>query len=78
MSPWRLLDVLADRLTNPHEPPGRDASEHPVHHRPRQRVAVGEVISSGSVIGQALIVSMSYSVASSPTNCERSSPTSRR
>jgi hypothetical protein len=38
----RLLDLVADWLADPGEPAGRHASEHPVHHRPRQRVAVGE------------------------------------
>jgi hypothetical protein len=38
-----LLDLEADSLTGPGELAGRDAREHPVHHRPRQRVAIGEV-----------------------------------
>ena len=39
-----LLDLLADRLGDPGELPGRHAGEHPVHHRPLQRVTVGEVL----------------------------------
>ena len=39
-----LLDLAADRLADPGELARRDAGEHPVHHRPRQRVAVGEVL----------------------------------
>ena len=40
----RLLDLAADGLADPREPPCRDAGEHPVHHRPRQRVTVGEIL----------------------------------
>jgi len=40
----RLLDPGADGLADPRELARRDAGEHPVHHRPRQRVAVGEVL----------------------------------
>src|SRR5687767_6947297 len=39
----RLLDVCADGLADRCELAGRDAGEHAVHHRPRQRVAIGEV-----------------------------------
>jgi len=39
-----LLDGLADRLADPREPSCRDAGEHPVHHRPLQRIAVSEVL----------------------------------
>jgi Transposase DDE domain group 1 len=39
----RPLDLLTDGLADPREPARRDAGEHPVHHRPRQRVAIGEV-----------------------------------
>ena len=39
-----LLDLFADRLADPGELPGRDAGEHPVHHRPLQRIAIGEVL----------------------------------
>jgi site-specific DNA recombinase len=38
------LDLAADRLADARVFAGRDAGEHPVHHRPRQRVAVGEVL----------------------------------
>ena len=40
----RLLDLAADRLADTSKLAGRDAGEHPVHHRPRQRVAVSEVL----------------------------------
>ena len=40
----RGLDVGADRLADPRELARRDAGEHPVHHRPRQRVTIGEVL----------------------------------
>ena len=40
----RLLDLAADGLADLRELAGRDAGEHPVHHRPRQRVAVGQVL----------------------------------
>src|SRR5215211_677581 len=39
----RLLDLAADGLADRRELARRDAGEHAVHHRPRQRVAVGEV-----------------------------------
>ena len=39
-----LLDLCTDRLADTGEAAGGDAGEHPVHHRPRQRVAVGEVL----------------------------------
>ena len=38
------LDLLADRLAHHRELAGRYAGENPVHHRPRQRVTVGEVL----------------------------------
>jgi hypothetical protein len=38
----RGLDCAADRLTDAGEAARGDAGEHPVHHRPRQRIAVGE------------------------------------
>jgi len=41
--PLGLDDLLADRLTRAREPAGRDAGQHLLEHRPRQRVAVGEV-----------------------------------
>ena len=39
-----LLGLGADGLTDLLEAARGDAGEHPVHHRPRQRVAVGEVV----------------------------------
>ena len=39
----RLLNLLADRLPHALKPARGDAREHPVHHRPCERVAVGEV-----------------------------------
>jgi hypothetical protein len=39
----RALDAQADGLADRRELPGRDAGEHAVHHRARERVAVGEV-----------------------------------
>ena len=39
-----LLDLLADRLADAGELARRHAGEHPVHHRPGQRIAVGEVL----------------------------------
>jgi hypothetical protein len=39
-----LLDLLADRLAHDREPACGDAGEHPVHHSPCERVAVGEVL----------------------------------
>ena len=39
-----LLDFLADRLADDRVLPGRDAGKHPVHHRPRQRIPIGEVL----------------------------------
>jgi hypothetical protein len=45
MSETAVLPVAeADCSTSPREPPGRDAGEHPVHHRARQRVTVGKVL----------------------------------
>ncbi len=40
----RLLDLAADRLADLGELARRDAREHPAHHRPRQRVTVGELL----------------------------------
>jgi hypothetical protein len=40
----RGLDLAADRLADLGELARRDAGEHAVHHRPGQRVAVGEVL----------------------------------
>ena len=37
------LDLLADRLLGAREATRRDASEHPLEHHARERVAVGEV-----------------------------------
>jgi hypothetical protein len=38
------LDLVADGLTHGRALARRDAGEHPVHHRPGERVAVGEVL----------------------------------
>jgi hypothetical protein len=40
----RLLDAGADRFANISEAAGGDTGEHPVHHRPGERIAVGEVL----------------------------------
>ncbi len=40
----RLLDLAADGLADLRELARRDAGEHPVHHRPRERVTIGEVL----------------------------------
>jgi hypothetical protein len=40
----RLLDIGADGLAGPRESAGGDAGEHPIHHRPGERVAIGEVL----------------------------------
>ena len=40
----RLLDLVADGLADHGELARRHAGEHPVHHRPRQRVTIGEVL----------------------------------
>ena len=37
-----LLDLRADRLAHTRVLPGRDAGEHPVHHRPDQRVPLAK------------------------------------
>jgi hypothetical protein len=39
-----LLDLLADRLAYHRVLAGRDAGEHPVHHRPGQRITISEVL----------------------------------
>jgi len=39
-----LLDLSADRLAHDRVLASRDAGEHPIHHRPRQRVTIGEVL----------------------------------
>jgi hypothetical protein len=38
------LDLLADRLGDPRELPRRHSGEHPIHHRPLQRVPTSEVL----------------------------------
>ena len=43
------LDVGADRLADARVLAGRDAGEHPVHHRPRERVTIGEVLIAATV-----------------------------
>src|SRR4051794_21058353 len=48
------LRLAADRLADSGEAARRDAGEHPVHHRPRQRIAVGKV--SVGVDGQLALV----------------------
>src|SRR5208282_1248464 len=40
----RLLDLAPDWLSDNGKLAGGDAGEHPVHHRPRERVAVSEVL----------------------------------
>src|SRR5918999_3271526 len=44
VSDTEVFDVAADGLADRGELARRDAGEHPVHHRPRQRIAVGEVL----------------------------------
>jgi hypothetical protein len=41
------LDLLADRLLGAREATRRDASEHPLEHHARERVAIGEVAVGG-------------------------------
>ena len=60
-----LHDLLADGLADVGEAPGRNAREHPVHHRPRQRIAVSEVLVA--LHGQlALGVGRAHSRATDP------------
>ena len=40
----RLLDLLADGLPDPRETARGNTGEHPVHHRPCQRIAISEVL----------------------------------
>jgi hypothetical protein len=42
--PRLLLHLLADRLLRAAVAAGRDASEHPLQHRARQRIPVGEML----------------------------------
>src|SRR5450755_54046 len=67
-----LLDALADRLADHLVLAGRDAGEHPVHHRPRERVTISEVLVA--LDGQfVLVVSRA-----DPRTVNRNAPTAER
>jgi hypothetical protein len=67
-----LLDLAADGLADPGEPPRRHTGEHPLHHRAGQRVAVGEVL-VGLDLKLVLVVGRAH-----PRTADRNAPATER